>query len=501
MSGRRIVSLLPSTTEIVAALDGLDRLVGRSHECDHPPGVEALPVCCRPRIDINAAGHEIDRQVKQRLAEAISIFEIDHRQLSELQPDLILTQDQCEVCAVTIRFVTAKFYGEIRACGACVKRNDCGPLKPGKAAEPGEVRSCSSDLSSWSKIATQPTDDSWKDDVADPLEVSDVKLMANAEEDKVRLTAEDSFQARKDAAAMWMRALTVVASWGRQETSLAAVYKQYGRSLRKRGLCLEVLQMPDSRAHKFLCEALSDLTGVNVRHVGGEGVPEPMVCFMCGTQVSEEAPEAGCMTCLMDLCADCGRGRRPPCPCVDEAGLEAVDLGDLRAIHERLVRMRCVLRQACKDCQAPLIPERTCQKCGERVCKCIFVAHHQGCACDRGERAAMTSLEEVSARLNLQTPALRKQMMSVMSVQSYTANWACADPKCGKNGAFPSPCCGENLCASTIQHGGRCRCGPRVGSYRGFAVGGGAGDEEESHMLDMSHRARRCGREPAGGLR
>ena len=91
MSGQRIVSLLPSATEIVAALDGLDRLVGRSHECDHPPGVEALPVCCRPRIDINAAGHEIDRQVKQRLAEAISIFEIDHRQLSELQPDLVLT--------------------------------------------------------------------------------------------------------------------------------------------------------------------------------------------------------------------------------------------------------------------------------------------------------------------------------------------------------------------------------------------------------------------------
>ena len=107
MSGRRIVSLLPSTTEIVAALDGLDRLVGRSHECDHPPGVEALPACCRPRIDINAAGNEIDRQVKQRLAEAISIFEVDHQQLSELQPDLVLTQDQCEVCAVSLADVEA----------------------------------------------------------------------------------------------------------------------------------------------------------------------------------------------------------------------------------------------------------------------------------------------------------------------------------------------------------------------------------------------------------
>ena len=107
MSGQRIVSLLPSATEIVAALDGFDRLVGRSHECDHPPGVEALPVCCNPRIDINAAGNEIDRQVKQRLAEAISIFEVDHRRLSELQPDLVLTQDQCEVCAVSLADVEA----------------------------------------------------------------------------------------------------------------------------------------------------------------------------------------------------------------------------------------------------------------------------------------------------------------------------------------------------------------------------------------------------------
>jgi len=107
MAGRRIVSLLPSATEIVAALGGLDQLVGRSHECDHPAEVESLPVCCHPTLDIQASGQEIDRQVKQRLAQAVSIFEIDHDLLSRLQPDLVLTQDQCEVCAVSLEDVQA----------------------------------------------------------------------------------------------------------------------------------------------------------------------------------------------------------------------------------------------------------------------------------------------------------------------------------------------------------------------------------------------------------
>lgn len=102
MTGHRIISLLPSATEIVAAVSGIDQLVGRSHECDHPPGVESLPVCCRPKIDITAPGIEIDRQVKQRLAAAVSIFEVNQDLLGTLQPDLIITQDQCEVCAVNL---------------------------------------------------------------------------------------------------------------------------------------------------------------------------------------------------------------------------------------------------------------------------------------------------------------------------------------------------------------------------------------------------------------
>jgi iron complex transport system substrate-binding protein len=107
MAGRRIVSLLPSATEIVAALGGLDQLVGRSHECDHPAEVQSLPICCHPTLDVQASGQEIDRQVKQRLAQAVSIFELDHDLLNRLQPDLVLTQDQCEVCAVSLEEVQA----------------------------------------------------------------------------------------------------------------------------------------------------------------------------------------------------------------------------------------------------------------------------------------------------------------------------------------------------------------------------------------------------------
>jgi len=105
MLSQRVVSLISSATETVVALGCEDRLVARSHECDFPPSVRRLPVCTAPRIDIHAGSAEIDRQVKSMLADAVSIYSVDAGVLDRVRPDLIITQTQCEVCAVSLRDV------------------------------------------------------------------------------------------------------------------------------------------------------------------------------------------------------------------------------------------------------------------------------------------------------------------------------------------------------------------------------------------------------------
>ena len=107
MSDPRIVSLLPSATEIVAALGFADHLVGRSHECDYPKKIEHLPVCTAARLDASRPSAEIDRQVKERLRDALSLYEVDHGRLRELAPTHVVTQTQCEVCAVALDQVEA----------------------------------------------------------------------------------------------------------------------------------------------------------------------------------------------------------------------------------------------------------------------------------------------------------------------------------------------------------------------------------------------------------
>lgn len=98
---RRIVSLLASGTELVAALGLGDRLVGRSHECDHPAWVKRLPVLSRPAFDIHGTSAEIDWRVRERLHAGLPLYEIDEAQLAALAPDIIITQTHCEVCAVS----------------------------------------------------------------------------------------------------------------------------------------------------------------------------------------------------------------------------------------------------------------------------------------------------------------------------------------------------------------------------------------------------------------
>jgi len=98
----RIVSLLPSCTEIVCELGLRDQLFGRSHECDFPPAVRRLPACTQPKLNVQASSLEIDREVKTLLQEALSIYQIDTELLQQLRPDFILTQSQCEVCAVSL---------------------------------------------------------------------------------------------------------------------------------------------------------------------------------------------------------------------------------------------------------------------------------------------------------------------------------------------------------------------------------------------------------------
>lgn len=97
----RIVSLIASATEIVCALGLEDDLVGRSHECDYPPAARRLPAVSRPTFPTAGSSRSIDLAVKERLAKALSIYEVDAELLRELRPDVIITQTQCEVCAVT----------------------------------------------------------------------------------------------------------------------------------------------------------------------------------------------------------------------------------------------------------------------------------------------------------------------------------------------------------------------------------------------------------------
>jgi iron complex transport system substrate-binding protein len=106
-SAARIVSFLPSATEMACALGLSDQIVGMTHECDYPPEIAGKPIVVRSVLPIEKMSQpEIDAAVSQRMRDGLSLYEVDEKLLQELAPDIILTQDLCQVCAPSGNEVT-----------------------------------------------------------------------------------------------------------------------------------------------------------------------------------------------------------------------------------------------------------------------------------------------------------------------------------------------------------------------------------------------------------
>jgi iron complex transport system substrate-binding protein len=106
-ASQRIVSLIASATEVICALGARDRLVGRSHECDFPADVMTLPQLTAPKFKVEGTSAEIDARVQQIVRDGLSVYRVDGDALKALAPDVIVTQDHCEVCAVSLSDVEA----------------------------------------------------------------------------------------------------------------------------------------------------------------------------------------------------------------------------------------------------------------------------------------------------------------------------------------------------------------------------------------------------------
>ena len=101
MTGPRILSLLPSATEIAVAVGCGEALVGRSHECDFPPFVADLPVCTATKLEKGLTSRQIEDRVQEIVRQGLSVYEVKAELVRDLKPDVVLTQSQCAVCAGT----------------------------------------------------------------------------------------------------------------------------------------------------------------------------------------------------------------------------------------------------------------------------------------------------------------------------------------------------------------------------------------------------------------
>lgn len=120
----RIISLIASSTEIVHAL-GLGRfMVGRSHECDYPDSIASLPICTGPKFRTDGSSYEIDQKVRALVQEGLSVYRVDADIIEGLAPSHIITQDQCEVCAVSLRDI------QDAACELISSKPEIVSLKP-----------------------------------------------------------------------------------------------------------------------------------------------------------------------------------------------------------------------------------------------------------------------------------------------------------------------------------------------------------------------------------
>ena len=113
--GKKIVTLIPSATEIVAFLGEKEFIIGRSHECDYPKDLNKIPKLTSPKIDVDGTSGQIHKQINVILEKSLSAYRVDIKKLKKLNPDFIVTQAHCEVCAVSfseVEFIAKEHLGK-----------------------------------------------------------------------------------------------------------------------------------------------------------------------------------------------------------------------------------------------------------------------------------------------------------------------------------------------------------------------------------------------------